>query len=152
MREMNELFAALERSSFRRRFRLRERELVYLREHGLDGVLEHARRFVNQRLGPARPANEGRQTPWKGHPVFVAQHGTATCCRGCLSRWHGIEPGRPLSGRQVSYVLRVIERWLRRERRRGEVQGVAYQRPLFGEGDDPAGEDGGDERRDAEEG
>ena len=148
MRDMDELFAALERSAFRRRFRLREKELIYLREQGVEGVLEHARRFVNQRLGPARPTNDGRQTPWRGHPVFVAQHATATCCRGCLSRWHGIQAGRALNRREVQHVLRAIERWLRREQRRATAQGLAFQPSLFGgpgsgaEGlDEGAGED-----------
>ena len=27
----------------------------------------------------------------KGHPVFIAQHATASCCRGCLWKWYSIE-------------------------------------------------------------
>lgn len=142
MRELDELFAALERSAFRQRFHLRERELIYLREQGMETVLVHARRFVDQRLGPARPTHDGRQTPWRGHPVFVAQHGTATCCRGCLSRWHGIEAGRALTRQEVQHILRAIERWLRREDRRATAQGgVAYQPSLFG-GSGEGGEGG----------
>jgi len=112
MREMDELFEALGRSEFRRRFRLGAKEAMYLSEKGLDTILEHARDFVRRRLAPAEPVNDGRQTPMRNHPVFVAQHATATCCRGCLEKWHKIAKGRPLSDREVEYVVSVIRRWL----------------------------------------
>ena len=83
-----------------------------MREKTLPVVLEHGRRFLAERLAPAQPANDGRQTPMRGHPVFVAQHATATCCRSCLAKWHRIAKGRPLSEEQVDYVLRILERWL----------------------------------------
>lgn len=97
MRDLNELFAALARSRFRRRFGLGRREAKYLASRGLETVLAHGERFIAQRLAPAEPANDGRQTPWRNHPVFVAQHATATCCRRCLSRWHHIPAGAALS-------------------------------------------------------
>lgn len=112
MRDMDELFAALERSEFRRRFRLRSEEAAYLREKGLDTVREHAREFVEKRLAVADPVNDGRQTPMRNHPVFVAQHATGTCCRGCLEKWHKIPKGWPLSDEEVVYVVGVIQRWL----------------------------------------
>jgi hypothetical protein len=115
MREMDELFEALGRSEFRRRFRLRDKEAAYLQEKGLRTVLAHARDFVRKRLAPAEPANDGRQTPMRSHPAFVAQHATATCCRGCLEKWHKIPKGRPLSDREVDYVVAVIEHWLLRQ-------------------------------------
>jgi hypothetical protein len=106
---------ALGRSSFRRRFHLDAAHLDYLRKVGLARVLEHGRQFIDQRLAPAFPPDDGRQTPWRGHPVFVAQHATATCCRKCLSKWHRVAAGSPLSAGQVDYVLRVLEAWLRRQ-------------------------------------
>jgi hypothetical protein len=112
MRDLDELFEALKRSPFRSRFRLRGREAAYLQEKGLETVLTHARDFIEQRLAPADPPNDGKQTPTKNHPVFIAQHATATCCRGCLEKWHGISKGRALSDREVLYVVAVIRRWL----------------------------------------
>lgn len=113
MRNLDDLFAALARSRFRRRFALGEREADYLRRKGLATVLDHGRDFIAKRLAPAEPANDGRQTPWRNHPVFVAQHATATCCRKCLSRWHGIPADRALTEAEQTHVLAVIERWLR---------------------------------------
>jgi hypothetical protein len=112
MRDLEELFAALCASQFRSGFKLRGTELAYLRSKGLSVVLEHASDFIDKRLAPARPANDGKQTPMRNHPAFVAQHATATCCRGCLQKWRHIPKGRALDAEQKRYVLSVIERWL----------------------------------------
>ena len=97
MRDMDEVFERHQRSPFRRRFRLRDAERDYLDHKGLGVVLEHGRDFIEKRLAPASPANDGKQTPMRNHPVFVAEHATATCCRGCLEKWHAIPKGRELS-------------------------------------------------------
>lgn len=113
MRDLDELFAALQRSEFRRGFRLRGRELEYLRQKGLPQVMGHAADFIRQRLAPAEPPNDGKQTPFRNHPVFVAQHATATCCRGCLEKWHRIPKGQALTEAEQAHVLAVLERWLK---------------------------------------
>lgn len=115
MRDPNDLFAALERSPFRSRFKLNRREFAYLQEKGIETILTHARQFILQRLAPADPKNDGKQTPMRNHPVFVAQHATATCCRKCLAKWHFIDYGTPLSADQIDYVVGVIEQWLTRQ-------------------------------------
>ena len=112
MRDSDDLFSALARSKFRSRFQLGPNERAYLAEKTLPVVLEHGRRFIEERLAPAEPRNEGRQTPMRGHPVFIAQHATATCCRGCLEKWHHIPRGQPLTQRQIEHILNVIARWL----------------------------------------
>lgn len=112
MRDMDELFEALARSKFRSGFRLGGKERKYLDEKGIETITEHARQFVIQRLGDAFPKNDGRQTPMKGHPVFIAQHATATCCRGCLFKWHRIEKAKPLSEQEIRYITEVIRRQL----------------------------------------
>jgi len=115
MRDIGHILAALQSSPFRRRFRLGGRELTYLDAKGMAVVMTHAADFVAQRLAPANPHNDGRQTPMRGHPVFIAQHATATCCRGCLAKWHDIPSGRALDARETAHVLAVIERWLREQ-------------------------------------
>jgi uncharacterized protein DUF4186 len=112
MREVDQIFAQLARSPFRRRFRLGLRERAYLEVKGIATVLAHAREFVDKRLAAANPVNDGKQTPFRGHPVFVAQHATGTCCRSCLAKWHGIERGRCLDEREAEHVVAVLERWL----------------------------------------
>lgn len=117
MRDLDELFAALAKSAFRRSFRLRGRDLAYLRNKGLPQVLTHADDFIARRLAPAVIPNDGKQTPYRGHPVFVAQHATACCCRGCLLKWHRIPADRALTPEEAVYVRGVLQRWLEGETR-----------------------------------
>ena len=128
VRDLDEVFAELARSDFRRRFRLRGKELDYLRGKGLPVVLQHAADFIGKRLAPADPPNDGRQTPTRNHPVFIAQHATATCCRGCLQKWHGIPKGRELSDEEKRYILSVLEKWLNEQERAADNRGRYFPR------------------------
>jgi hypothetical protein len=112
MRDLDKIFAKLAGSAFRAKFRLGPKDRAYLDDRGMDVMREHARDFIVKRLAPAEPANDGRQTPWRGHPVFVAQHATATCCRSCLAKWHGIPAARELTAEEQDHVVSAIERWL----------------------------------------
>jgi len=113
MRDLDLLFEKLAKPRFRSRFKLDGKELSYLKDKGLDVILEHGRDFVETRLAPANPPNDGKQTPMKNHPVFIAQHATATCCRGCLQKWHQIpNKDHELSQQERDYVISVLERWL----------------------------------------
>ncbi|KXV62356.1 DUF4186 domain-containing protein [Acetobacter orleanensis] len=120
------LWERLARSAFRGRFHLNTADLSYLQEKTLPVVLEHGADFIAKRLAPAHPARDGKQTPWKGHPVFVAQHATGTCCRSCLEKWHHFSKGQSLTSSQQHYVLAVIAGWLEQELARASAQ-VAEQ-------------------------
>ena len=109
------LFQRLGQSEFRSSFSLKSNDRHYVREKGMDVVRRHAQDFIGKRLAPAAPANDGRQTPMRGHPVFVAQHATATCCRGCLAKWHGIAEGAALSETEQAYLVDVIMEWITRQ-------------------------------------
>jgi hypothetical protein len=122
MREVDELFAALAKSAFRRKFHLQGKDLEYLQNKGLTTVLNHANDFISKRLAPAFPEKDGKQTPFRGHPVFVAQHATACCCRGCLEKWHRIPKGRSLSVDEQTYILNVLKCWLLEELHRYEIK------------------------------
>lgn len=112
-----DLFRRLARSEFRSRFSLKEKDRAYVQEKGLDTIRSHAHDFIGSRLAPAHPKNDGKQTPMRGHPVFIAQHATATCCRSCLEKWHHIPQGVPLSQEQQDYVVDVIMAWIERQMR-----------------------------------
>lgn len=113
--EYPELFARLSRSKFRSRFHLTEKDKAYAREKGMDTIRSHAKDFIEKRLAPAEIPNDGKQTPMRGHPVFIAQHATACCCRGCLAKWHGIPAGKALTEAQKQYVVDVLMAWIQRE-------------------------------------
>lgn len=113
-----DIFQRLSQSRFRSGFSLKANDRAYIREKGMDMVKRHAADFVRQRLAPAEPVNDGKQTPMRGHPVFVAQHATATCCRGCLEKWHQIPKGTELTDGQQEYVVEVIMKWIQRQMER----------------------------------
>ena len=115
---LKQLFTGLSKSDFRSRFHLKKQDKEYVRQKGLDKIQEHAQDFIEKRLAPAVIPNDGKQTPMRGHPVFIAQHATATCCRGCLEKWHKIRAGRELTPRQKEYILHVIMLWIKGEMER----------------------------------
>lgn len=106
------LFYKLSRSKFRSSFHLKEKDKAYCREKGYSVILQHAMDFVEKRLSTDFPYNDGAQTPMRGHPVFIAQHATATCCRGCLEKWYHIPKGRALTNREQEYIVQVIMKWI----------------------------------------
>jgi hypothetical protein len=128
MRDVQEVLSKLSHSPFRSHIHLREKELDYLRSKGMSEVLKHAAKFIEKRLAPASPANDGKQTPWRNHPVFVAQHATATCCRGCLQKGHEIPKGRALTADEQRYIIEVIGSWLSQE----EGVGLEHRRAKGG--------------------
>jgi Domain of unknown function (DUF4186) len=112
---INSRLDALARQRFRARFHLRGRDAALVQLRGRETIRAHADDLIAKRLAPALPFKDGKQTPYRGHPVFIAQHATATCCRSCLERWHDIPRGRELSAEQRAYVVDVIWRWIERE-------------------------------------
>ena len=109
------LWKRLSQSEFRSNFTLKSNDRHYVAEKGMDTVRSHAKDFIQKRLAPAKPHNDGKQTPMRGHPVFVAQHATATCCRGCLEKWHHIPQGRELTEGEQEYIVEVIMEWIDRQ-------------------------------------
>ena len=110
--EHADLFRRLSRSSFRSKFKLTQADTAYLEAKGPETIKNHAADFINSRIAPAVPRNDGKQTPMRGHPVFKAQHATATCCRGCIAKWHGIAQGRELSAEEQRYLVTIIIAWI----------------------------------------
>jgi hypothetical protein len=115
VQQIDERLDRLVRQPFRAKFQLRGRDRATAELRGMHTIRRHAAELVDKRVAPESPAKDGKQTPYRGHPVFVAQHATATCCRTCLSRWHQIPKGRALSAEERAYVVDVICRWIERE-------------------------------------
>ena len=115
--------ARLARSRFRSRFHLSDAERRYVAEKGMDTIRRHAEDFVRTRLAPANPPNDGRQTPMRGHPVFVAQHATATCCRGCLAKWWKVPRGTEIPADRQRGIVDFLMAWIERECTRVAVRG-----------------------------
>ena len=104
----------LAQSKFRSSFTLKQKDIDYIDAKGIDTIRRHAYDFVTKRLADVTKVNDGKQTPTKGHPVFIAQHATATCCRGCLYKWHNISPCGVLTSDEIDYVVDIIMAWIAR--------------------------------------
>lgn len=112
---MNNIFIRLSKSKFRSSFHLKQKDFDYIKDKGLETINSHAYDFVKTRLSDTSKIPDGKQTPTKGHPVFIAQHATATCCRECLFKWHKIPKDRPLTPTEIDYVIDIIMHWIARE-------------------------------------
>lgn len=112
---IEDILNKLNSSKFRSSFHLKSGDVNYIKEKGLSKIESHTLDFINKRLKDVSKVNDGKQTPIKGHPVFIAQHATATCCRGCLKKWHKIEKTHILNEKEVLYIKNVIMKWIERE-------------------------------------
>ena len=112
MHAIDIILEKLSKSKFRSSFKLREKDFVYVDKVGIKEIANHAYEFINKRLKPQYIENDGKQTPMKGHPVFIAQHATATCCRSCLYKWHHIKKDKELTELEIKYIVNVIMRWI----------------------------------------
>lgn len=108
---MKSILTRLQRSPFRQKFTLTVQDKKYLRQKGLETIHDHAYKFLTERLQHC-PVNDGTQTPWQGHPVFVAQHATATCCRGCIERWYKIPKHKHLTEEELLFLQAIIIEWI----------------------------------------
>ena len=106
---------SLSKSKFRSSFYLRKYMIEYINEKGLATIKAHTENFITQKIGCAFPKNDGKQTPTKNHPTFIAMHACACCCRSCLERWHHIEKGRELTKEEKEYLVNLIMKWIERE-------------------------------------
>lgn len=117
MQTVDEALAKLQKSKFRSGFHLDEKNVKYIDEKGLDVIRSHAADFVAKRLAPAEIPNDGKQTPMRGHPVFVAQHACACCCRGCLNKWYRVPQGRALTESEQLRIVNLLMAWIEKEYR-----------------------------------
>lgn len=117
MQTVDETLAKLQKSKFRSGFHLDEKNVRYIDEKGLDVIRSHAADFVAKRLAPAEIPNDGKQTPMRGHPVFVAQHACACCCRGCLNKWYRVPQGRALTESEQRRIVNLLMAWIEKEYR-----------------------------------
>lgn len=112
---IDEALERLSRSKFRTSFHLKEGDIKYIDEKGMDTIRRHCEDFVRERLAPAEPENDGKQTPMKGHPVFLAQHACACCCRGCLNKWYRVPKQKELTPLQQEKIVNLLMEWINRE-------------------------------------
>ena len=112
-----EIINKLKLSKFRNSFHLKENDIKYIKEKGMNTIKNHAIDFINEKLAPANPKNDGKQTPMKNHPVFIAMHACACCCRSCLYKWHKIPMNKELNNTEKEYILNILLTWIEKEQK-----------------------------------
>ena len=107
----------LSKSKFRSSFHLNENMKKFVIDKGLEKIESDAYDFITKRIAPKYIANDGKQTPMKqnSHPVFIAQHACACCCRGCIEKWHRIPKGRELTKIEIEYIVSLLMTWIKRQ-------------------------------------
>ncbi|MCI1273220.1 MAG: DUF4186 domain-containing protein [Clostridiaceae bacterium] len=110
-----DILEKLAKSKFRSKFKLNEKDKDYIKSKGLETIERHAKDFISKRIAPANPTNDGKQTPMKWHPVFKAQHATATCCRNCIFKWHHFDKDIDLTSSQQDYLVSIIMEWIKNQ-------------------------------------
>lgn len=105
----------LSKSKFRSSFHLSNKLREYTKEKGLDLIKKHAYEILEKRLKIYDELKDGKQTPYKNHPVFIAQHACACCCRGCLEKWYKIDKAKELSAEEIDFFADLIVAWIKKE-------------------------------------
>jgi len=113
--KIKNIFDRLSKSKFRSSFHLKDKDILYIEDKGIDKIRNHAYDFVTKRLADTSNVTDGKQTPMKGHPVFIAQHATGTCCRRCLEKWHHISKNKNMTDDDIKYVVDIIMSWIEKE-------------------------------------
>lgn len=112
---INKKITSLSISKFRSSFHLTMKDISYIEKQGLNKICQDTYDIINKRLAPQIITNDGKQTPYHGHPVFIAQHATGCCCRTCLYKWHHILPNKSLTTNEINYVVALIMTWIIKE-------------------------------------
>lgn len=115
MENIETIIDKLSKSKFRSSFKLKEKDIDYINKKGMEEIEKHAYKFITERLAGDIILNDGKQTPMKRHPVFIAEHATATCCRNCLFKWHHIPKNRKLTEEEIQYIVSVIMTWIKKQ-------------------------------------
>lgn len=113
--KIKNIFDRLSKSKFRSSFYLKDKDILYIEDKGIDKIRNHAYDFVTKRLADTSNVTDGKQTPMKGHPVFIAQHATGTCCGRCLEKWHHISKNKNMTDDDIKYVVDIIMSWIEKE-------------------------------------
>lgn len=114
-KNIDNILNKLSMSKFRSSFNLKEKDIIYINDKGFDEIRKHANDFIIKRLAPKIISNDGKQTPYRGHPVFIAEHATATCCRECLYKWHHISKNKELTKEEIEYIVELIMIWIKKQ-------------------------------------
>lgn len=110
------ILSKLSKSKFRSSFHLNNKMKEYVHEKGMDKIRQDGIELLTKRLAPKEIPNDGKQTPMRQvHPIFIAQHACACCCRGCLEKWYHISKNKELTKDEIDLIVDILMEWIKRE-------------------------------------
>jgi hypothetical protein len=101
-------------NKFNQSFHLNYQEKQYIKQQGYLTLEKQAKHIITSKL-KTKPTNDGRQTPFRGNPIFKAQHATACSSRKAIQRWHRIPSYRQLTEEEIHHLTNKIMTWIRKE-------------------------------------
>ena len=110
--QIPQVLESLKKSTFRSKFKLSNKDQQYIQDKGIETIRQHAIDFIKTRIASQYPKNDGKQTPMKGCSVIIVQHATATCCRGCIKKWHRIKKEKGLTDQEIQFFVGLIMEWI----------------------------------------
>lgn len=119
-KDIDDILARLSKSHFRSSFKLKPKDIEYINKKGMDVIKCHAYDFLNKNIRK-KIEKDGKQTPMHGHPVFIAEHATATCCRGCIEKWYKYPQTKDLTDEDIDYLVNIIMKWIETEYERNNI-------------------------------
>lgn len=114
LQDVQNTFAMLKLEKVRHFFwhaRLTQRALNHAKRKGKRGLRDPIKKHLSRAIGPAKPYRDRYQTSMnEDEPTAIpyAQHATATCCRECLERWHGIKQGQQITDADLNYLTELV--------------------------------------------
>ena len=111
-KDITSIRAKLDKDGRSNKFTLGEAEVEYIQSRGIDILRLHATDFIQKRIAPAEPKNDGHQTPTKGHPVFIAQHACGCNDRDAVETFFSLKKGKQLSEKEVTLIVDVLISWM----------------------------------------
>ena len=107
-KKIEEVFSKLNKTGRISNFSLGDAEIEYVSSRGIEILRLHATDFIQKRIAPKEPKNDGHQTPAKGHPVFLAQHACGCNDRDSVEQFFGFKKGSLLKEKEVNLIVDVI--------------------------------------------
>lgn len=68
--KIKDVLDRLSKSKFRSGFHLKDKDMLYIKDKGVDKIREHAYDFISKRIVDTSNVTDGKQTPMRGHPRF----------------------------------------------------------------------------------
>ncbi|MBT3586721.1 MAG: DUF4186 family protein [Halobacteriovoraceae bacterium] len=121
-----EILNRLSHSSFRRQFKLTSNELDFIRQFGMERVIDDAHNLLRIGLPSFHRESPGADLIGKeGDPARKAMLACGLCCRRCLASWHQIPQTEDLVERELHHFLSLLLSWFHQQKRRPNCSAFA---------------------------